>query len=76
MLIDVNEEVWEMSQDRMRKEDILLFSLAKTFNQLRASTPPPLLSLRTSHGPTYQSRPKNASIYSTLCVFIFESLRF
>ena len=27
------------------------------------------------HGPTYQSRPKNA-IYSTLCGFIFESVRF
>ena len=28
------------------------------------------------HGPTYQSRPNNASIYSTLCAFIFESVRF
>ena len=32
--------------------------------------------LFVGHGPTYQSRPKIASIYSTLCVFIDETLRF
>jgi len=40
-MIDVDQAGWEVDQNRMRKEDILLFSLAKTFNQLRASKRPP-----------------------------------